>query len=186
MAVPPRWDFQGLECRRKRAREPAHVTKYALQLAQTFNNFYHLYHSRGESGEEGVPVVDDRLLSAAVGVDAGYSGHPGAGLYVISRCFLRLTGVGSASYTNCMEVHFQADLEAKLDQLSVETGRAKDELVQDAMAGYFDELARVRGMLDRRYDDIESGRVKPVGGEEFFEHLRQREEALLDKQHAPR
>jgi hypothetical protein len=65
-------------------------------------------------------------------------------------------------------------------------GRAKDELVQDAMAGYFDELARVREMLDRRYDDIDSGRVKPVGGEAFFDKLGQREEALLDKHHAPR
>jgi len=33
-----------------------------------------------------------------------------------------------------MEVHFQPDLQAKLDRLSVETGRAKDELVQDARA----------------------------------------------------
>lgn len=90
------------------------------------------------------------------------------------------------SYTDHMEVNLQPDLEAKLNQLSVETGRAKDELVQDAMAGYFDELARVREMLDRRYDDIESGRVKPIGGEEFFERLRQREEALLNQQHAPR
>jgi predicted transcriptional regulator len=85
-----------------------------------------------------------------------------------------------------MEVHFQPDLEAKLDRLSLETGRAKDELVQDAMAGYFDELARVREMLDRRYDDIDSGRVKPIAREAFFDNLRQREEALLDKQRAPR
>lgn len=90
------------------------------------------------------------------------------------------------SYTDHMEINLQPDLEAKLNQLSVETGRAKDELVQDAMAGYFDELVRVRGMLDRRYDDIESGRVKAIGGEEFFERLRQREEALLNRQHAPR
>jgi hypothetical protein len=28
--------------------------------------------------------VDDRFLPAAVGVDAGHSGHPSAGLYVMS------------------------------------------------------------------------------------------------------
>ena len=66
-----------------------------------------------------------------------------------------------------MRVNLHPDLEAKLNQLSLETGRAKDELVQDAVAGYFDKLARVRGMLDRRdrrYDDIGRGRVKPVSG----------------------
>ena len=34
-------------------------------------------------------------------------------------------------------------------------------------------------MLDRLYDDLKSGRVKPVDGEAFFESLRQREEDLL-------
>ena len=48
-------------------------------------------------------------------------------------------------------------------------------------AGYLDELARVREMLDRRYDDIESGQVSPTAGEVFFERLREREEALLQK-----
>jgi len=40
------------------------------------------------------------------------------------------------------------DLEAKLNQLSAETGRAKEELVQDAMAGYLAELSQVRDTLD--------------------------------------
>ena len=39
-----------------------------------------------------------------------------------------------------MEVHFNPDIEARLNQLANETGRAKDEFVQDAMAGYFDEF----------------------------------------------
>ena len=49
-----------------------------------------------------------------------------------------------------------------------ETGRAKDELVQDAIAGYFQELAQVREMLDSRYDEIKIGRVEPLDGEEKF------------------
>jgi hypothetical protein len=36
-------------------------------------------------------------------------------------------------------------------------------------------------MLDSRYDDLKSGRVKPVDGEEFFETLRRREDELLRK-----
>ena len=44
------------------------------------------------------------------------------------------------------------------------------------MAGYFDELARTREMLNSRYDELKSGKVKPIDGEEFFENLRQRED----------
>ena len=36
-----------------------------------------------------------------------------------------------------------------------------------------------RSMLDRRYDDLESGRVQPIDGEVFFENLRKREDELL-------
>ncbi len=80
-----------------------------------------------------------------------------------------------------MTIHLPPDLEAKLNALAVETGRAPDELAQDALAGYFDELAEVRATLDSRYDDIKSGRIKPIDGEAFFENLRQREEELLKR-----
>jgi hypothetical protein len=73
------------------------------------------------------------------------------------------------------------DLQAKLDRWVTETGRGPDELVEDAMAGYFDELARTLQVLDSRYDDLKSGRVKPIDGEEFFENLRRREDELLKK-----
>ena len=36
--------------------------------------------------------------------------------------------------------------------------------MQDALAGYFDELASTRDMLESRYDDLKSGRVKLVTG----------------------
>jgi hypothetical protein len=65
-------------------------------------------------------------------------------------------------------------LEAKLTQLSVETGRAKEDLVQDAMAGYLVELSQLRETLDARLDDIQSGKIKPIDGQEVFERLRQK------------
>ena len=83
-----------------------------------------------------------------------------------------------------MEMHFTPDVEAKLNALATETGRTAEEFVQDALAGYVEELAQVRGMLDSRYDDIKSGQVQPIDGEAFFASLRRREEALL-KKHAP-
>jgi hypothetical protein len=36
----------------------------------------------------------------------------------------------------------------------------------DVIEGYFDELAQTRTMLIRRYDDLKSGSVKPIPGEE--------------------
>jgi hypothetical protein len=47
-----------------------------------------------------------------------------------------------------------------------------DDLVQEAVAGFVDELTAVRHMLDTRYDDVKSGRVEPVDGEEAFTRLR--------------
>jgi predicted DNA-binding protein len=84
-----------------------------------------------------------------------------------------------------MEVHFSPDMEARLDQLAQVTGRPKEELVQDAMAGYLEELEQLRETLDRRYDEIKSGKVKMVDGEEFFESLRQREAERI-KSSSPR
>ena len=78
-----------------------------------------------------------------------------------------------------MEVHFTPDLEKKLNELAAKTGRGAAEIVQDVVAGYVDEFAGVREMLDGRYDDLKSGRIKPVDGEAFFEQLRQREDERL-------
>jgi hypothetical protein len=78
-----------------------------------------------------------------------------------------------------MEVHFSPELEKKLKDLTAQTGRDAGELLQDVVAGYVDELAGVREMLDTRYDDLKSGRAKPIDGEAFFESLRKREDELL-------
>ncbi len=84
-----------------------------------------------------------------------------------------------------MEVHFNPKLQAKLDKLATETGRPPGELVEDAVAGYVDEPVQTRAMLDSRYDDLKSGRMKPIDGEESFESLRRREDELL-KKNSPR
>ena len=84
-----------------------------------------------------------------------------------------------------MEVCFHTpDLEAKLHRLAAETGRATGELVEDAVLGYLEELAQTREMLSSRYDDLKSGKVKAIDGEQFFETLRRREDELLNK-HSP-
>ncbi len=75
-----------------------------------------------------------------------------------------------------MEVHLNPELEKKLNELAAKTGRATNELVEDAMAAYLDELTAVRGVLDSRYDDLKSGRVKPIDGEEAFARMRKKSE----------
>ncbi|MFN0102658.1 MAG: hypothetical protein ACKV2U_11280 [Bryobacteraceae bacterium] len=80
-----------------------------------------------------------------------------------------------------MEVHLTPDLEQQLNDVAAKAGRGADELAQDVIASYLGGLAEVRGMLDSRYDDLKTGRVKPIDGEVFFESLRQREEELLNR-----
>jgi predicted transcriptional regulator len=76
-----------------------------------------------------------------------------------------------------MEVHLRPETESRLQEIATKTGRAPNELIEDAMAGYLQELAQVRGMLDGRYDDLKTGRVKPVDGEEGFANLRHKSDA---------
>ena len=75
-----------------------------------------------------------------------------------------------------MVVRLKPETESHLQELAATTGRAPDELLEDAMAGYLAELAQVRRMLDGRYDDVKSGRVTPVDGEEAFNRLRRKSE----------
>jgi predicted transcriptional regulator len=84
-------------------------------------------------------------------------------------------------YTFCMEVHLKPETQSRLDELASKSGRAPDDLVEDAMAAYLAEVAEVRQTLDKRYDEIKSGRVKPTDGESFFEDLRQRESEALKR-----
>jgi len=76
-----------------------------------------------------------------------------------------------------MEVHFAPEVEKQLHDLATQTGRGTDELLQDALAVYLDELAQTREMLNSRYDDLKSGRVKPIDGEEAFSLLKAKTEA---------
>jgi predicted transcriptional regulator len=73
-----------------------------------------------------------------------------------------------------MVVRLKPETESLLQQLAATTGRAPEELLEDAMAGYTAELAQMRQTLDTRYDEYKSGEVVPLDGEEAFERLRQK------------
>jgi hypothetical protein len=53
-----------------------------------------------------------------------------------------------------------------------DTGRRSDELVEDVVTEFLDGLDLTRETLDTRYDDLESGRVKLIPGDEVFARLR--------------
>jgi predicted transcriptional regulator len=73
-----------------------------------------------------------------------------------------------------MEVHLRPETESRLQELATKSGRAPNDLIEDAMAAYLPELSQVREMLDSRYDDLKSGRVKPVDGDKAFANLRRK------------
>jgi hypothetical protein len=76
-----------------------------------------------------------------------------------------------------MEVHFPPSLQATLDQLVVDTGQPPDKLVEDAVAAYVAEVVSTRQMLDGRYEDLKTGRVKPVSKAEMLDHFRNKSAA---------
>jgi hypothetical protein len=65
-----------------------------------------------------------------------------------------------------MEVRLRPEIEAKLCNLVRDSGQPVEEIVEDALSAWFDELEGVRCTLDSRYDGMESGAVKPIDGEE--------------------
>jgi hypothetical protein len=73
-----------------------------------------------------------------------------------------------------MEVHFPQDVRAKLEQMARESGRRSDELPEDAVISLYDDPAFTRHIPDRGCNDPESGRIKPVPGDEVFARLRAR------------
>jgi predicted transcriptional regulator len=75
-----------------------------------------------------------------------------------------------------MVVRLKPETESKIQELVASSGRQPDELVEDAMAGYLAELAEVQQMLDTRFDDLQSGRVAPIDGQEAFDQLRRKSE----------
>jgi predicted DNA-binding protein len=79
-----------------------------------------------------------------------------------------------------MLVRLSPETESRLQELAATTGRASDDLVEDAMSGYLAELSQVRDMLDSRYDDIKNSRVQPIDGEEVFRQLLQKGENRRD------
>ena len=73
-----------------------------------------------------------------------------------------------------MELRLEPELAAKVEQWSAETGRPVNELLEEAGKGYLSEVEELRAMLDSRYDDIASGKVRGIPGDEARRILEER------------
>jgi len=73
-----------------------------------------------------------------------------------------------------MEVHVTPETAKKLNDLAATSGRAADDIVEDALVGYLEEVASVRKTLDGRYEDLKSGRVTPIEAEEVLSKFREK------------
>ena len=73
-------------------------------------------------------------------------------------------------------MHVAAETARKLRDLATTSGRAPEDIVDNALAGYLEEVASVRKTLDSRYDDLKSGRIQAIDGEEAFRTLREKSE----------
>jgi predicted transcriptional regulator len=81
-----------------------------------------------------------------------------------------------------MEVRFTPEVEKQLKDFAALSGRGTDQVVEEALAGYLEEAARLRETLDRRYDDVKSGRVKLIPGEEVEAYFREKSVARRKQQ----
>jgi predicted DNA-binding protein len=68
------------------------------------------------------------------------------------------------------------EFERALSDLAQKSGRAADDLIEDALAGYFEELEELRGALDARYDELKAGGVRLIGAETAVNTLRAKSE----------
>ena len=75
-----------------------------------------------------------------------------------------------------MELQVSRETAKKLNDLAARSARAPEEIVEDALGGYLQEVASVRQTLECRYDDLKRGRVKSIDGEEVFRRLREKSE----------
>lgn len=76
-----------------------------------------------------------------------------------------------------MNIRLSPQTEARIQELARTTGRGADDLIEDALTGYLQELAHTRDMLESRYDDLKLGHVEPLDGEEAFADNRRKSES---------
>ena len=73
-----------------------------------------------------------------------------------------------------MELNLRPETESRVQDWMNQTGRPAVELIEDALAGYLEEVAEVRTMLASRYEDYKSGKTTAISAQEALERLRRK------------
>ncbi len=71
-----------------------------------------------------------------------------------------------------MEVHFPPEVQARIEQMAQDTGRRSDELIENVVTDFLEDFVFTREALNRRYDDLESGRITAIPGQDVFARIR--------------
>ena len=87
---------------------------------------------------------------------------------------ITLTGAKCVPKLILVAVKLKPETESRIHELAAKTGRAPEDLVEDAMSAYLAELVQVRETLDNRYDQVKNGSVQPLDGEKAFAELRKK------------
>jgi predicted DNA-binding protein len=85
--------------------------------------------------------------------------------------------------TDNVQINLTPQTQAKLDKLAQETGRNADDLVEDALVGYLDEVAQLRQILDSRYDDLKSGQLQAIDGDVALAQMREKSRVHRSERH---
>ena len=73
-----------------------------------------------------------------------------------------------------MEIRIDPSIDAQLTHIAEISGRAKDDIIEEALAGYLDATQVIQKEIDSRYDEAQRGEVTPIPLEEAFQKLRER------------
>jgi predicted DNA-binding protein len=82
-----------------------------------------------------------------------------------------------------VQINLTPQTQAKLDKLAQQTGRNADELVEDVLVGYLDEVGQLHEVLDRRYDDLKRGRVNAIDGDVARARIREKSRVRRAERH---
>jgi hypothetical protein len=79
-----------------------------------------------------------------------------------------------------VDLDLSPETEKKLNERAAQRGMTPHKYVLSLLQEHFDELARTEALLDGRYDELKSGAVKPIPGDDVASYFREKSAAMRD------
>jgi predicted DNA-binding protein len=77
-----------------------------------------------------------------------------------------------------IDLDLSPETEKKLNDRAERSGQTVQEVVLGILQAHVNELARTESMLDGRYDDLKSGRVKSIPGDDVVAYFQEKSGAM--------